>query len=74
MQDHDTNVTGDVARRAVLCGLSLAGVVVAAIVASRQGWPTSLGVLGVATLVLVVVLLAIVPDDDVDEGASDPAP
>ena len=74
MQDDHTNVTGDAARRAVLCCLSLIGVVAAAVVAPRLGWPTGLGVLGVAALVLVVILLAIVPDDDGDEGASDPAP
>ncbi len=74
MQDDQDNVTGDAARRAVLCGLSVLGVVGAAVVASRLGWPTGLGVLGVAVLVLVVILLAVVPDDDVDEGASDPAP
>ena len=74
MQDNRNTVSGDAARRAVLCGISLLGVVAAAILAPRLGWPTSLGVLGVAVLVLVVVLLAIVPDDDVDEGASDPAP
>ena len=73
MQDDHDSVTGDAARRAVLCGLSLIGVVAAAVVAPRLGWPTGVGVLGVAALVLVVILLAIVRDDDADEGASDPS-
>ena len=74
MQDHDTTITGDAARRAVLCLLSLAGVVAGAVVAPRLGWPTGLGVVGVATLVLVVILLAILPDDEAGEGASDLTP
>ncbi len=74
MQDHVTSGTADAARRAILCGLSLAGVVAAAVAVPLLGWPTGLGVLGVATLVLVVILLAAVPDDDASEASSDPAP
>lgn len=75
MQDQHTRNTTGSARRAVLCALSVLGVLAAAVIAPGLGWPTGLGVLGVVTLVLVVILLAATPDDDVGAGnASDRAP
>ncbi|MGI4976849.1 MAG: hypothetical protein ACRYG6_07890 [Janthinobacterium lividum] len=73
MQDRHARNTATTARRAVLCALSVAGVLGAAIMAPALGWPTGLGLLGVVTLVLVVILLAAAPDDDAGAGASDPA-
>lgn len=73
MQDQHTRNTLNAARRAVLCALSVLGVVAAAVIAPALGWPTGLGVLGVVTLVLVVILLAATPDDDPAGNASDPA-
>ncbi len=72
MQDRNANTTVVAVRRAVLCALSILGVLAAAVVARALGWPTGLGLLGVVTLVLVVILLAAAPDDD-GAGASDPA-
>ena len=74
MQDGNTSGIGDQRRRAVLVGVSLAAIVAAAVVVPGLGWSVGLGLLGVATLVLVVILLAAVPDADAGEGASDPAP
>ena len=74
MQDRNTSSVGDRLRRALLVGLSLAAIVAAAVIVPMLGWPAGLGLLGMATLVLVVILLAAMPDDDAGEGASDPAP
>ena len=74
MQDGNTSGVGDQLRRAVLVGVSLAAIVAAAVVVPGLGWSVGLGLLGVATLVLVVILLAAAPDEDAGEGASDPAP
>lgn len=76
MQDQHTRNIADAARRAVLCAISVLGVLAAVLIAPGLGWPTGLGVLGVFTLVLVVILLAATPDDDAtaaDWNASDPA-
>ncbi len=74
MQDRDATGFGDAMRRAVLCGISVIVVVAAALAVSTLGWAAGLGTLGAGILVLVVILLAMVPDDDVGEGASDIIP
>ena len=74
MQDGNTSGVGDQLRRAILVGVSLAAIVAAAVIVPGLGWSVGLGLLGVATLVLVVILLAAAPDGDAGEGASDPAP
>ncbi len=73
MQDRNTNGTADALRRAILCSLTVAGVLAAAVVAPRLGWAAGLGILGAVTLVLVVILLAVVPDDDAGQGTTDTA-
>ena len=70
MQDQHTRNTVTSARRAVLCALSVLGVLAAAVIAPGLGWPTGVGVLGVVTLVLVVILLAAAPDDDTVSGSA----
>lgn len=69
MQDQNANGRRDTVRRAVLYALSVAGLVAAAVIAPRLGLPAGLGVLAMVTLVLVVILLAVLPDDEAGEGA-----
>jgi membrane protein implicated in regulation of membrane protease activity len=74
MRDGDTNGIGDTARRAVLCAISVAVMVGAVLLAPRLGWTTGLGLFAMGTLVLVVILLAMAPDEDAGEGTSDTTP
>ncbi len=71
MRDRDATGFGNMVRRTVLCGISVTAVIAAALVAPTLGWTAGLGTLAAGVLVLVVVLLAMVPDDDVGEGAPD---
>ena len=74
MQDQDTGGSRNPRFRVLLFALSLAGVVVATVVAPRLGCLASLEALGMATLVLVVLLLAVTPDSDAAGDASDITP
>ncbi len=71
MQGRDEAGFGDVVRRTVLCGISVIAVIAAALLAPTLGWTAGLGALAAGVLVLVVVVLAMVPDDDAAEGAPD---
>lgn len=73
MWDRATRIS-EAARRAALFTISIAAVVATALVAPRFGWSAGLGMFALGTLVLVVLLLAIAPDDDAGEGASDTSP
>ena len=70
MWDRATKI-GEAARRTALFSISIAAVIVAALVAPRFGWGAGLGMFALGTLVLVVLLLAMAPDEDPGEGASD---